>query len=140
VSKSMRAPVSTKQALQRPKVRQRWLLVLIYASAIFVASALPGDNLPSLRVSDKLVHAAEFGILAFLLCRALRAHLPSHSRYFIMVVSILATIAYGASDEAHQWLVAGRTTEFADLAADSLGACLAAWGWVKAGTHWPWLQ
>jgi len=140
VSKSMHAPASTKQAQQRHKVRQRWLLVLIYASVIFAVSALPGDNLPSISVSDKLVHAAEFGILAFLLCRALRAHLPSHSRYFIMVVSVLASIAYGASDEAHQWLVAGRTTELGDLVADSLGACLAAWGWVKAGTHWPWLQ
>jgi VanZ family protein len=140
VSKSMHAPVSTKQAQQRHKVRQRWLLVLIYASAIFAASALPSDSLPSLSVSDKLVHAAEFGILAFLLCRAFRAHLPGRSRYFIMVISVLATIAYGASDEAHQWLVAGRTTDLADLAADSLGACLAAWGWVKAGTHWTWLQ
>jgi VanZ family protein len=136
----MHAPTRTKHAHPRRQVRQRWLLVLLYVSAIFAVSALPGDNLPRISVSDKLVHAAEFGILAFLLCRALRAQLPSRSRYFIMVVSILATIAYGAGDEAHQWFVAGRTTDLADLAADSLGACLAAWGWVKAATRWPWLQ
>lgn len=140
MSKSMHIPASTQHVPQRRKLIQRWLLVFIYAGAIFVVSALPGDSLPSLSVSDKLLHAMEFGGLAFLLCRAVRAQLPTHSRYFIMVVSILASIGYGLSDEAHQWLVAGRTTDVADLVADSLGACLVAWGWVKAGTHWTWLQ
>ena len=82
----------------------------------------------------------EFGGLAFLLCRAFRAQLPTRSRYFIMVISIVATIGYGLLDETHQWFVAGRTPDLADLVADSLGACLVAWGWMKAGTHWTWLQ
>jgi hypothetical protein len=132
--------VHTTPTRQRRKVIQRWLLVLIYAGAVFAVSALPGDSVPHLGVSDKLLHATEFGILTFLLCRALRAHLPTRSHYFIMVVSILATIGYGVIDEAHQLLVAGRTTDVADLVADSLGACLIAWGWVKAGAHWAWLQ
>jgi VanZ family protein len=114
--------------------------VLIYAGIIFVGSSFPGDDLPSLGVSDKLLHAMEFGVLAFLLCRALRAQMPSRSRYFIMVVSILATIGYGLGGETHQWFVAGRTPDLADLVADSLGACLMAWTWVKAGTYWSWLQ
>jgi VanZ family protein len=114
--------------------------VLIYAGIIFVGSSLPGDDLPSLGVSDKLLHAAEFGVLAFLLCRALRAHLPGRSRYFIMAVSILATIGYGVGDETHQWFTDGRTPDVADLLADSVGACLMAWIWVKAGTYWTWLQ
>jgi VanZ family protein len=107
---------------------------------IFVVSAIPGTDLPHVHMSDKLIHAAEYGVLALLLCRALRAHMPTRSRYFIMGVAIVASMAYGVSDEAHQLVVAQRTSDLADLAADSVGACLAAWGWVQAGTYWEWVR
>jgi hypothetical protein len=125
---------------QHRKVLWRWLLVLAYAGGIFAVSAIPGNALPALKVSDKLVHAVEFGILAFLLCRALGAHMPARSRRLVMVASVLAAMTYGAVDEAHQLLVAQRMTEFGDFVADSLGATLAGWGWLKIGQHWPWLQ
>ena len=138
MSKSRQTPASTLRAPRRRQIVQRWLLVLIYTSAIFALSALPGSSLPSLNISDKVVHATEFGILAILLCRAFHLHWPDRSRYFSMLVSILATVGYGVLDESHQWFVAGRTADVVDLAADSLGACLAAWAWVKAGAHRSW--
>lgn len=118
----------------------RWFVVLLYAGSVFAVSAVPGNSLPSFGVSDKLLHAAEFGVLAFLLCRALRVQIPTYSRHFIMSISILITISYGVTDEAHQLLVANRMTDLADLAADGFGALLAAWGWLQVGTRWPWLQ
>jgi VanZ family protein len=36
-------------------------------------------------------------------------------------------------------LVAQRMAELADVAADSLGAVLAAWVWLKAEARWAWL-
>jgi VanZ family protein len=122
------------------KVLWRWLLVLSYAACIFIGSAVPGQDLPHLDVSDKVLHAAEFGALAFLLCRALRAQLPNQPPYIIALLSILATMGYGAVDEAHQLLVAQRMTEFGDFVADSFGATLAAWGWLQIGKRLPWLQ
>lgn len=140
MSKSINSVTYEKTQWQRSKVIRRWLLVFVYISSIFAVSAIPGGTLPKVDISDKLLHVVEFGILAFLLCRALRAQVPTYSRYCIMVISILATIGYGATDEVHQLLVAQRTSDLADLVADGLGACLAAWGWYKAGTHWSWLQ
>ncbi|GIX46149.1 MAG: hypothetical protein KatS3mg131_0360 [Candidatus Tectimicrobiota bacterium] len=108
---------------------QRWLLVAGYAAMIFVLSALPGESLPRVNVSDKLIHAAEFGLFAVLLCRALRAQFPQWRAASLVLLSVLIATAYGASDEAHQLLVSQRVSDFADLAADALGALLAAWGW-----------
>jgi VanZ family protein len=118
----------------------RWLLVLIYAGCVFAVSAIPGDVLPAFGVSDKLLHATEFGVLALLLCRAISAHMPDHSQRFTMALGILLTVLYGAGDEAHQLLVAHRISDVADLAADGLGALVAGWGWLKAGARWPWLR
>jgi VanZ family protein len=107
---------------------------------IFYLSSLSGESLPSVRISDKVIHAIEFGGLAVLLCRALRAQAPSCSLRLVALVSILATIGYGLTDEFHQLFVPARTADLADAAADSLGALLAAWSWVTVSTHWQWLQ
>jgi VanZ family protein len=90
-------------------------------------------------VSDKLLHAVEFGGLALLLYRALRVLAPQSRRYMALI-SVVITVCYGAVDEAHQLLVAQRMADLADLAADGLGAGLAVWGWSTVEHHWPWLQ
>ena len=112
----------------------RWVLVVAYAGVIFSLSSLPGDDVPAVAVPDKLIHAVEFGILAVLLCRAFEAQMPALSHRAIMVVSILGTVCFGVTDEMHQLLVANRVADGADLAADSIGALLAAWWWRAAVT------
>jgi VanZ family protein len=122
------------------KVAWRAFAVLAYAGMIFVLSSLPGKSLPSLAISDKLLHALEFGGLTVLLCRALRAQMITRSSLHVAMVSALAAICYGLIDEAHQLWVPQRLADVADLAADSCGALLAAWGWLKVGERWPRLQ
>jgi VanZ family protein len=121
------------------RVWWRWLLVATYAGGIFALSAIPGQALPAVRINDKLIHAAEFGLWAVLMCRALQAYLPTQPHYLIVAISTLAAVLYGILDEVHQLMVAQRTTELADVAADGLGALMAGWCWLKAGARWPWV-
>ena len=79
-------------------------------------------------------------MLTVLTCRALRVQAPSWPLPRVASLSILIAICYGATDEAHQLFVPQRTAELADVAADSLGATLAAWGWLKVGTRWTHLR
>jgi VanZ family protein len=64
----------------------------------------------------------------------------TRSSLHVAMVSALAAICYGLIDEAHQLWVPQRLADVADLAADSCGALLAAWGWLKVGERWPRLQ
>jgi VanZ family protein len=117
-----------------------WLLVVLYAGLIWTVSAIPGSTLPDVAVSDKIIHVVEFGVLAFLLCRALWAWTSVRSRYCIMLFSVLATTAWGVLDEFHQLSVPYRTAAVGDVVADSLGSLLAVWCWWWAGRRWPWLR
>ena len=118
----------------------RWLLVLAYAGSVFVVSAMPGNALPHVRVSDKLLHTLEFGGLAVLLCRALVMQMPGRSRHSILLMSLVAAVCYGALDEMHQLFVPQRMSDVTDFVADSFGALLGGWGWLRVSTRWPWLQ
>jgi VanZ family protein len=122
----------------RRAVYWRTLLVFLYAGTIFALSSMPGEHLPSIGVSDKLLHAVEFAGLTLLLCRALRAHAPTWSLRGIALISVVVAVCFGAIDEGHQLLVQQRIADMADLAADSVGALLAAWAWAQAGKYWSW--
>jgi len=137
---AMQIMAGVRRLPRRYKVFWRWGFLVGYTAGIFLLSAIPGHALPTVRVSDKLIHAVEFGLLAVLLCRALRVSVTTWSHSRIIFVSALIAIFYGATDEFHQLFVPQRSAELVDLAADSLGATLAVWGWFKAGTRWTWLQ
>lgn len=129
-----------KKGVPRQKRVWRWLLVGVYIACVFVGSSIPGSALPDFRTSDKLLHMLEFGVLAVLFCRAMAAQMPTRSPFFIVTLSILLTVGYGISDEAHQLLVPYRVSSLGDLAADSLGSMLGSWFWYWAGARWRWLQ
>jgi hypothetical protein len=82
----------------RSTIYWRFFLVVVYAGTIFALSSVPGNNLPALGGSDKILHAIEFGGLAVLLSRALRIYTPTRSRYFIVFISGILAICYGAVD------------------------------------------
>ena len=103
-----------------------WLLVVIYASFIFVLSSLSSPDLslfPAFDHSDKLFHLIEFFIFGFLLYRALNEYQVSKKAF---MTSFFIASLYGFTDEMHQYIVPLRNAEALDLFADSLGGLLGA--------------
>ena len=108
---------------------------ILYAVAIFVGSAIPGPNLPDAvqAVSDKILHATEYGIFGFIVYRALAGQQkwPMIARYAVLGASI-AVCLYGASDEFHQLFVPGRVADVLDWLADTAGGLVG----VLISTWW----
>lgn len=104
-----------------------WLAVAAYAGAIFALSSLE-NPLPALssRLSDKLLHGAEYAGLGLLLALALSRSLPRFGPFPLAVAAALAAAAYGASDEWHQSFVPGRDASALDWLADAAGSALGA--------------
>jgi VanZ family protein len=104
------------------------LPAILWALAIFVASSIPSEDFPDLKIFsyDKLIHFGVFLVLAFLTYRSLIHHtrFPHIARNpFLYTVLIVA--AYGAFDEIHQFIVPGRNPDIFDFLADSSGALFA---------------
>ncbi len=85
----------------------------------------PLPLLRSLPASDKLAHAGWFFLLGLLAYRAARNG-EGWPRRRTTLVLILGALLWGISDEAHQLFVPGRDVEAADVAADVVGAAVAA--------------
>ena len=111
-----------------------WVPVALYAGVIFYLSAQshPEEQLPSFLiedVSDKVLHAVEYGILAVLCYRAFRwAAGPAVARQAV-VLAIVAASVYGVTDEAHQLFVPFRESSWLDWLADTIGAVIGALSW-----------
>jgi len=98
-------------------------------AAIFHFSS-ESQPLPALteHVWDKLLHLTEYAGLGLLWCRALRSEglgWPS-----AILLSTLAVMTYGASDEWHQSFVPLRDSSVRDWLADMLGGALGAGGFA----------
>ena len=103
----------------------RWAPVAVYMAVIFTLSSIsqPPD-LPS-AVSDKGGHALLYCGLASLLVRALVGSWRQPFEARTGFAAVAYSTIYGATDEIHQMFVPMRTADFADLAADALGAAVA---------------
>jgi VanZ family protein len=109
--------------------QSRWLPAIAWGSLMFALSGVPslGTGLGTWDlVLRKLAHAAEYGILAALLARAL-APVPAFA----------AAVAFALSDELHQHFVPGRAAKPLDVAIDAAGALagLLALRWARARGH-----
>ena len=125
--------------------------MLLWMALIFGASSLSSDAIESTGagkasrsapavVNQVSAHLIEFGVLAALLFRALAIQgTLTVSRLWLLVV--LATTAYGASDEFHQAFVPGRYPSWLDIAYDAAGAVTGSsvalgWAWLRRRV-WP---
>lgn len=111
-----------------------WAPVLLYGGFIVYLSSLssPTSHLPSFlselsKLNDKLAHGVEYGILGVLIYRALHNTTRKIGNIY---VAIICTVAFGMSDEMHQWFVPGRQADTWDLLADALGATIFIVTWV----------
>jgi VanZ family protein len=73
-------------------------------------------------IGRKLLHFAEYALLALLWWRALRTRLDARRA---ALAAFLIAIAYAATDELHQTFVEGRHSSPLDWAIDAAGAGLA---------------
>lgn len=106
------------------------LYPLILAAGIVGLSGESSPPTPGFIPSfDKLAHFCVFGLLATLLFRLLP---PASRSAWTAFLVILAVSLFGLSDEIHQSFTPGRSVEFADWVADTLGATVAVlvyWKW-----------
>lgn len=102
-----------------------WAPPLLLMAVIWFLSDQP-DLSSGLGVIDlvgrKLIHAAVYALLCFLLWRVLRTRLGVRAA---LAAAFLVAVAYGAVDEYHQTFVAGRTGSPIDVAIDAAGAAIA---------------
>ncbi len=85
---------------------------------------------PGIPHMDKVVHAVEYGILAVLLARAVRLTSLTASLPLVFAIALYFAVFYGVTDEFHQSFVPGRSADFDDLLADTIGAAIAAAGYL----------
>ncbi len=71
----------------------------------------------------KLAHLIEYGVLAALWLRALRAR-PGWSWCGAAATAVAISVFWGAVDEAHQTTVVSRTGSPLDVLLDGAGACI----------------
>ena len=111
-----------------------WVPVALYAGMIFYLSSQshPDDDLPSFlfeEISDKVLHAVEYGILSLLCYRAFRwAAGPAVAQQAVVLAIVTASV-YGITDEAHQFFVPFRESSWQDWLADTIGAVIGALSW-----------
>lgn len=115
------------------KTRLLWPILL--AATIFIASGRSQVAAPGIAHIDKIGHFLVFGLLATLVARCFPRR--RHAWAAILVVS-----AYGLGDEFRQSFTPGRSVEFADWVADTLGAMLAVtlyqlWPLYRRILEWP---
>ena len=101
-------------------------------AAIFAVSSLHEAPLPA-HTSDKLAHAVAYAGLGGTLGRALAGGLGQALPVGRMATGWAIAVAYGASDEWHQHLVAGRSSDPEDLVADAIGAAVGLVAWWACG-------
>jgi uncharacterized protein YfiM (DUF2279 family) len=105
-----------------------WAPALLWAALLIFLGSRPLSQLPAgdfwaLPGVDKAAHATIYGILGFLVARAVRPRGASRS----LLLGLLTGCLWGMLDEWVQSHVPGRTPAWTDLAADALGAAAGAW-------------
>jgi len=99
-----------------------WVPPCLMAVLILILSSTPGSYYPEhADYLNNIIHFMEFGLLGFLLARALHNGL-SLKGASLFLWSITICVSFGLLDEAHQFLVPERIFDLIDLFFDSMGA------------------
>ena len=81
---------------------------------------MPSDVVPQqVSTFDKAAHFTMYAVLGWLLTR--HATLPA-GRWVAPALALIVASGFGAIDEWHQQYIPGRSTEYADWRADTLGS------------------
>ena len=105
----------------RPAWR-RWAPAVAWAAVLLTSSSIPNPDVPQLWAGDKVVHAVLYGVLAWLVVRALE---PASRTPRALAAVLAGLLVFGWADEWHQQFIPGRSQSAADWLADGTGAALA---------------
>ena len=99
---------------------RKLLAPLLWAGLILLATSTPSEFVPQKATSfDKVAHFSMYAVFAWLLARH---GFGVAGRWISAALAVVVASAFGAVDEWHQQYIPGRSIEFADWQADSLGA------------------
>ncbi len=118
--------------------RVRWEKIVwpfLIAALIIAASSRSSVAAPGISHIDKVGHFLVYGLLATLVSRM-------QPGWRGAAIGLLAASLFGASDEWHQSYVPGRSSDWLDWVADTLGAALAVslyagWPLYRRVLEWP---
>jgi len=97
-----------------------WLPPLLCAVFIFLASSLPGEDIPSLfPFQDIFFHAIEYIVFAFFLSRAIKKSRPGLAYSRRLAWAVFLAVFYAVLDEFHQSFIPGRTASGLDVLIDT---------------------
>ena len=100
-----------------------WLPIIIICVAIFTQSSYPSpETTVEWPYLDKLLHFLAYAVLGILFFRAYSTLKFGDRRLTVIILSILSSSLYGASDEIHQYFVPFRDADWLDLVADIAGS------------------
>ena len=109
--------------LEKRKVYLIYVPLVLYWILLFTATSLPAAHVPSFAVTDKIKHfSAFFGLSILLSLTILYQHKVLLFKKYFLSIAVIISSFYGLLDEIHQSFVPGRSSEFLDWVADSLGA------------------
>lgn len=119
--------LSSERLLRYVEIAYRYYVpVLIWMSVIFLLSAQPSLSIEGRNVSfgyimvRKSAHVVEYFVLGFLSFRLFRYHFPKNS-HIIAAGTVLLSLFFALSDEAHQLFVVGRQGKISDVGIDVFG-------------------
>jgi len=115
------------QVVRRPPTPLRlWGPFIFWLVLIFALSTYPKAIIPQGRYIswDKLAHMVEFGVLGFLMARALSFSGINWLAARYTWITILFGLLYAVSDEWHQLYVKGRYASVYDVIADFVGVII----------------
>ncbi len=109
------------------RIFKYWLPLYLYAGIIFYVSSIP-KPLPDISIPyfDKFLHVIEYAIFGILAARAFKNSGRKVLCENFIMLAILASAAYGASDELHQFFVSYRSCDVFDIAVDLIGGTIGA--------------
>jgi VanZ family protein len=112
-----------------------WIPPALYLLLIFVLSGMSHPPIP-LGIQGNILHYPEYAVLGFILARALQGGRPGLPKAPTLLLALLLSVFFGATDEIHQAFVPNRIPDLSDWYHDSAGAAAGVLAWWL----WRWLR
>lgn len=114
-----------------------WVPIPVYVALIFLASSF--SQMPfRLPVAwlDKVIHFAEYALLAILVARGVRFMAWPKSGWAVWLATVGVVLVCAALDELYQGTIANRHSDILDFVADGLGGATGSLTYLLVAARW----